>query len=86
MFVENKKSRHGYGDTRVGVNVVEAVRRPEIRAQRSTPDAGEEKLLVKEKAADSFLLCETTGRLSVSRKRAVLLALNSFAQERSNSD
>ena len=62
----NEKSRHGYGDTPVGMNVVEAVRGPEIKARRSTPDAGEGKLLVKGKVADSFLLCETTGRRGVS--------------------
>ena len=61
-----EKSRHGYGDTHVGMNVVEAVRRPEIRARRSAPDAGEGKLLVKGKVADSCLLREITGRLSVS--------------------
>jgi len=40
-----------------------AIHRPEIRARRSAPDAGEGKLLVKGEVADSFLLRETTGRL-----------------------
>ena len=31
VFFKNEKSRHGYGDTHVGMNVVEAVRCPEIR-------------------------------------------------------
>lgn len=42
-----EKSRHGYGGTHVGMTCVDASRRPEIRAQRSAPDAGEGKLLVK---------------------------------------
>ena len=46
VFIENEKSRHGYGDTHVGMNEVEAVRRPEIRARRNASDAGEGKLLV----------------------------------------
>ena len=41
-----EKSRHGYGDTHVGVNGIEAVRRLEIRTRRSVLDAGEGKLLV----------------------------------------
>ena len=84
-----KKSRHGYGDTHVGMDVVEAVCRPEIRTRRSAPDAGEGKPLIKGKTADSCLLCETTGRLSVSRRRPVfccLLVLTLFTQARLNSD
>ena len=61
-----EKSRHGYGDTHVGIVCVDAFCRPEIRARRSAPDAGEGKLLVKGKVADSCLLRKTTGRLSVS--------------------
>ena len=33
VFLENEKSRHGYGDTHVGVNVELNVRKPEIRAR-----------------------------------------------------
>lgn len=42
-----EKSRHGYGDTHVGRICVDASRRPEIRARRSTLDVGDGKLLVK---------------------------------------
>ena len=31
VFRKNEKSRHGYGDTHVGVNVELNVRKPEIR-------------------------------------------------------
>ena len=33
VLLKNEKSRHGYGDTHVGMNVVEAVHRPEIKTR-----------------------------------------------------
>ncbi len=41
-----EKSRHGYGDTHVGMICVDVSRRPEIRVRRYVPDKGVGKRLV----------------------------------------
>ena len=46
MCSGDEKSRHGYGDTHVGMICVDAFRRPEIRVRRSAPGAGVGKLVV----------------------------------------
>ena len=45
VFAENKKSRHGCGDTHIGVIVENGFRGTGIKARKTRPDAGTGKVM-----------------------------------------